>query len=107
MTWADFKELFMSKFFPAFARHVNAIEFLDLRQGYKTLLEYVTRFTELARFTDDYVATDLAKVRIFEDSMRLSIRGKISGLLLQGMDSMVRTTMDIPHRLPHACLSQM
>ena len=27
------------------------------------MMEYVARFTELARFGDDYVATDMAKVR--------------------------------------------
>ena len=35
-----------------------------------TVLEYVGRFTELAHFVDDYVATDLAKVRGFEDGLR-------------------------------------
>ena len=60
-----------------------------------TVLEYVARFTELARFEDDYVAIDLAKVRRFEDGLRLSIRSKIMGLLLYDMDSMVRTTMAI------------
>ena len=60
-----------------------------------TILEYVARFTELARFADDYVATDLAKVRRLEDGLRLSIRGKIVGLLLQDMDSMVRKSMAI------------
>ena len=30
-----------------------------------TGIEYVARFTELARFADDYVATHLAKVRRF------------------------------------------
>ena len=60
-----------------------------------TVLEYVARFIELARFADDYVAIDLAKVRRFEDGLRLSIRGKIVGLLLQDIDSMVRTTMAI------------
>ena len=34
-----------------------------------TVLEYVARFTELARFKDDYVATDEAKVRKFEDGL--------------------------------------
>ena len=82
MTWVDFKELFMSKFFPASARHDKAREFLDLRQGDMTVLEYMARFTELAHFANDYVATDLAKVRQFEDGLRLSIRGKIVGLLL-------------------------
>ena len=58
-------------------------------------IEYVARFTELARFVDDYVATDLDKVRRFEDGLRLSIRVKIIELLLQDMNSMVRTTMVI------------
>ena len=32
-----------------------------------TVMEYMARFTELARFGDDYVATDMAKVRRFEN----------------------------------------
>ena len=47
-----------------------------------TVIEYVARFTELSRFADDYVATNLAKVRRFENGLRLSIRGKIVGLRL-------------------------
>ena len=46
------------------------------------VMEYVTRFTELERFGDDYVATDMAKVRIFENELKLSIKGKIAGLCL-------------------------
>ena len=60
-----------------------------------TVLEYVAKFTKLARFANDYVATDMAKVRKFEDCLKLSIRGKIVGLLLQDLDSMVRTAMVI------------
>ena len=85
----------MSKFFPASARHAKDREFLELRQGTMTVLQYVAKFIELARFADDYVATDMAKVRNFEDGMKLSIRGKIVGLFLQDMDSMVKTTMAI------------
>ena len=47
-----------------------------------TILEYVAKFTELARFGDDYVATNVAKVRKFEDGLKLSIQGKIVGFLL-------------------------
>ena len=46
------------------------------------MLEYVAKFTELASFTDDYVATDMAKVRKFEDGLKLSIHGKLVGFLL-------------------------
>ena len=47
-----------------------------------TVMEYVARFTELACFSDDYVATNMAKVRRFENGLELSIRGKIIGLYL-------------------------
>ena len=59
------------------------------------MIEYVTRFMELARFADDYVATDMSKVRRFENGMKLSIWGKIVGFRLQDMDSMVGTALTI------------
>ena len=99
MSWGEFRELFMGKFFPASARHAKAQEFLKLKQGNMTMLEYVTKFTELACFRDDYVAIDLVKVWKFEDRLKLSIRGKIVGFLLQDMDSMVRTTMTIKREI--------
>ena len=42
-----------------------------------TVLEYVAKFTELARFGDDYVAINMAKVRKFEDGLKLSIRARL------------------------------
>ena len=54
-----------------------------------TVMEYMARFTELTRFGDDYVATYMAKVRRFENGLKLSIRGRIVGLRLRDMDSMV------------------
>ena len=56
--------------------------FLELKQGTMTVMEYVARFTELARFGDVYVATDMAKVTRFENGLKLSIQGKIVGLPL-------------------------
>ena len=72
----------MGKYFPASARHEKAREFLELKQGTMTVLQYVANFTELAHFVDDYVATNMAKVRKFEDGLKLSIQGKIVGLHL-------------------------
>ena len=99
MTWAEFQELFMGKYFPETARHAKAQEFLELKQGAMTVMDYVARFTELARFADDYVATDLAKVRRLENRLKLSIRARIVGLRLQDMDSMVGTTLTIEREL--------
>ena len=102
MTWVEFHELFMGKYFPATARYAKGQEFLELKQGAMTVMEYVAMFMELARFADDYVATDLAKFRRFENRLRLSIRGRIVGLRLQDMDSMVGTAMTIEREMEDA-----
>ena len=41
----------------------------------------------------------MAKVRKFEDGLKLSIRGKIVGFILQDMDYMVRTAMTIEREI--------
>ena len=64
-----------------------------------TVMEYVARFTELACFGDGYVATNMAKDRRFENGLKLFIRGKIVGLRLQNMDSMVGTTLAIKREM--------
>ena len=85
----------MGKYFPDTARHAKAQEFLELKQGTMAVMDYVARFTELTRFADDYMATDMAKVRRFENGLKLSFRARIIGLRLQDMDSMVGTTLTI------------
>ena len=92
----------MGKYFPETTKHAKAQEFLELRQGAMTVMDYVARFTELARFADDYVATDLAKVRRFENGLKLSIRARIVGLRLQDMDSMVGTALTIERDIEDA-----
>ena len=106
MTWAEFQELFMGKYFPNTARHAKAQKFLELKQETMTVIEYVARFIELARFSDDYVAMDMAKVRRFENGLKLSIRGRIVGLRLQEMDSMVGTTLTIEREIEDARSTQ-
>ena len=102
MTWTEFQELFMSKYFPDTARHAKAQEFLELKQGTMNVMEYVARSTELARFADDYVATDIPKVRRFENGLNLSIRGRIVGLRLRDMNSMVKTALTIEREIEDA-----
>ena len=92
----------MGKYFSVTTRHAKAQEFLELRQGTMTVMEYMAKFFELARFADDYVATDMAKVRRFENGLKLSIRGKIVRLRLQDMDSMVGTDLTIEKEIEDA-----
>ena len=90
------------KYFPEIARHAKAQEFLELKQGAMAVMDYVARFTELAQFADDYLATDLDKVRRFENGLKLSIRARIVGLRLQDMDSMVGTALTIEKEIEDA-----
>ena len=92
----------MSKYCPDTARYAKAQEFLELKQGVMTVMDYVARFTELARFADDYVATDMAKVRRFENGLKLSIPARIVGLRLQDMDPMVGTALIIEREIEDA-----
>ena len=100
MDWVP--QSFHVQVFPTIARHAKAQEFLKLKQGDMTVIKYVARFTELARFADDYVATDLAKAKRFKNGLRLSIRGRIVRLRLQDMDSMVGTAMTIEREMEDA-----
>ena len=93
MTWAEFQELFMGKYFPETARQAKAQEFLELKQGATTVMDYVA---------DDYVATDVAKVGRFENGLKLSIWARIVGLRLQDMDSMVGTALTIEREIEDA-----
>ena len=69
----------MGKYFLATARYAKAQEFLELKQGAMTMIEYVAGFTELAHFANSYVATDATKVRRFESGLTLSIWDRIIG----------------------------
>ena len=66
------------------------------------MMDYVARFTKLAHFADNYVATNMAKVRRLENGLKLSIQGRIVGLRLQDMDSMVGTALTIEREIEDA-----
>ena len=102
MTWTEFQELFIGKYFSNTAHQAKAQEFLELKHGTMIVMEYVARFMELARFADDYVATDMAKVWRFENGLKLSIRGRIVGLRLQDMDSMGGTALTMEREIEDA-----
>ena len=92
----------MGKYFPDTARHAKAQEFLELKQGVMMVMDYVARFIELARFDDDYVATDMAKVRRFVNGLKFSIRARIVGLHIQDIDSMVGIALAIEREIKDA-----
>ena len=51
LTWENFKEAFLDKYFPHNVRNQKEAEFLQLKQGNMTVGQYVAKFEELARFS--------------------------------------------------------
>ncbi|XP_028127115.1 uncharacterized protein LOC114323654 [Camellia sinensis] len=81
-TWAHFLEIFYEKYFPQCVRDRKAAEFMELKQGNKSITEYEAQFTELARFAPHMVNTDYKKVRQFEGGLRDPILDKVNVLKL-------------------------
>ncbi|KAL8104850.1 hypothetical protein AgCh_028861 [Apium graveolens] len=52
--WTRFTELFLEKYFPDCLHSQMEVEFLELKQGNKSVTEYEAKFTELARIAPEY-----------------------------------------------------
>jgi len=51
MTWERLKELMDNQYYPKDVRRMKERDFLSLKQGNLSVLEYATKFNELSRFT--------------------------------------------------------
>ncbi|KAH7845158.1 hypothetical protein Vadar_006698 [Vaccinium darrowii] len=63
MTRKNFENAFNEKYFSALVKQAMLQEFLDLRQGTRTVTQYAALFEELARHVGDLIKTDDAKAR--------------------------------------------
>ena len=74
VSWTRFTELFLEKYFPDCLRNQLEVEFLELKQGERSVLEYEAKFTELARLVPEYVSTKIQKARRFQQGLKPEIR---------------------------------
>ena len=56
ITWAAFCREFPRKYYPEDVQGKKEIEFLELKQGNKSVTEYAAKFVELAKFYPHYSA---------------------------------------------------
>ncbi|KAL8112656.1 hypothetical protein AgCh_020098 [Apium graveolens] len=56
ISWTRFTELFLEKYFPDCLQNQLEVEFMELKQGEKSVAEYEAKFTELARLVPIYAA---------------------------------------------------
>ncbi|KAL4643006.1 hypothetical protein ACB092_02G061200 [Castanea dentata] len=91
LTWSIFLEAFYEKYFPESVRDEKEVEFMELIQGNKTVLQYEAKFTELSRFAPHIVADDVRKAKKFQRGLRPSIRTRMAALRLKSYSEVVET----------------
>jgi hypothetical protein len=65
INWNEFKAAFHSHHVPQGIMKLKKKKFQDLKQGSMTMSEYVTRFTQLSRYSPNDVDTDEKKQDCF------------------------------------------
>ena len=66
LTWGEFDQIFQDKYFPESVRDRMKADFLALRQGSTTVVEYERRFTELSRYAMKFISTEANRAKRFE-----------------------------------------
>jgi hypothetical protein len=67
-------------------------EFLDLRQGDLTVLEYERRFQNLVAFASTYLLTERHRVERFRDGLRRELRMILIAMQFQSIRELVRAS---------------
>ncbi|KAL8115292.1 hypothetical protein AgCh_021949 [Apium graveolens] len=93
--WARFTELFLEKYFPACLQSQMEMEFLELKQGNRSVTEYEAKFTELARIALEYVSSESQRAKRFQQGLKPEIRSGVVALQLKIYTSVVQAALVI------------
>jgi hypothetical protein len=86
VTWDEFKLAFREHNIPEGVLHMKQEEFIRLKQGGDTVMQYLNKFNHLSQYAIDQVNTDLKKEELFhERTQRPSTaeNGHMSGSYIQ------------------------
>ncbi|XP_050902471.1 uncharacterized protein LOC127113967 [Lathyrus oleraceus] len=94
ITWDNFKREFLEKYFSDDVHNKKKIEFLKLKQGNMTVVDYVAKFEELSRFFPYYngVGEESKGVK-FESGLHPKIRQFIGYLEIRQFSMLVNKCM--------------
>ena len=93
VTWAEFKTLFLGKFFPRYSRDRQYQEFPTLSQEDSSMEEYTSRFAELRRFAPHQDEREMAMKYVSGLSYRLRIH--VVSLCYENVDRVITAAMSV------------
>ena len=95
ITWERLSELMDVKYYPRDAKRAKEREFLSMRQGNMSVMEYVVKFNELIRLASHQVATEEMKMDHFEQGMKGTIKSMIVGHSFENFQEMYQLVVKI------------
>jgi hypothetical protein len=81
VTWDEFKLAFREHYIPEGVLHMKQEEFMKLKQGGDTVMQYLNKFNHLSQYTIDQVNTDLKKRNCFMRGLNDRLQWKMATCL--------------------------
>jgi hypothetical protein len=81
VTWDEFKLAFREHYIPAGVLHMKQEEFIRLKQGGDTVMQYLNKFNHLSQYVIDHVKTDLKKKNCFMRGLNDRLQWKMATCL--------------------------
>src|SRR5437667_3900787 len=75
--WTEFSAAFKAHHIPSSVMMIKLLKFMALKQGSKTVREYVQTFNELARYAPNHVDTDAKKRECCLEGMSPKLRSRL------------------------------
>ena len=77
MTWQEFPAAFREYYIPVGVLNRKLMEFLDLKQGSMSVMDYVNKFNHLAQYAGIHVDTDEKKRDRFYHGLSCSLKKEL------------------------------
>jgi hypothetical protein len=77
VTWWEFSTAFRQHYIPASLMKRKLTEFLDLKQGNMTVMEYVNRFNHLSQYAGHHVDSNEKKMECFSHGFSFALQEKL------------------------------
>ena len=93
VTWDEFKLAFREHYVPEEVLHMKQEEFIWLKQGGDTVMQYLNKFNHLSQYAIDQVNTDLKKKNCFMRGLNVRLQRKMATCLDHTYSKAVSTAL--------------
>ncbi|XP_057249962.1 uncharacterized protein LOC130591075 [Beta vulgaris subsp. vulgaris] len=97
--WEGLKEAMRNQFYPHSLQLQMEYEFIHLRQRGMSVLEYVVKFNELARFAPDLVSTDRQRMNQFEGGLNLDLQEKLAANMSKSYQELYDRAINVERKM--------